>query len=55
MVLSFQHKEVVKVDKLDTLLLPDACKTKRKDMWFELMGQQRHGKRTACNKKMGYL
>jgi hypothetical protein len=37
-------REDIRVDKLDTLLLPDVCKYKTNDMLFEVMGQRRHGK-----------
>jgi hypothetical protein len=45
MILSFQQKVEVGVDKLDTLLLPDFCKYKTKEILFEVMGQRKHDKR----------
>jgi hypothetical protein len=49
MILSFQQKVEVGIDKFDTLLLPDFCKYKTKEILVEVMGQRRHGKRNKCN------
>jgi hypothetical protein len=44
MISSFHRKDEVRVDKFDTLLLPDVCKYKSKGIGFEVMGQGRRGK-----------
>jgi len=44
MISSFHKKDLVRVDKFDTLLLPDVCKYKSKEIGFEVMGRGRHGK-----------
>ena len=49
MIVSLQLKLEVGVDKLDTLLLPDFCKYKTKEILVEVMGQRKRGKRNRGN------
>jgi hypothetical protein len=51
MILSFQQKVEVGIDKLDMLLLPYFRKYKTKEILIEVivMGQRRHAKRNKCN------
>jgi hypothetical protein len=43
-ILSSQHKEEVRVDNRDMLLLPDVCTYKTKVIRVEVGGQRRRGK-----------
>jgi acetamidase/formamidase len=55
MILSFQHKEEVRVNKHDTLLLPDICKYKTNVCGLKSWDREDMVKaiRAACNKKIG--
>jgi hypothetical protein len=39
MISSFHNKDLVRVDKFDTVLLLDVCRYKSKEIGFEVMGQ----------------